>query len=68
MMRYLLMLPLTFLGAGTMARKHTAAFVVWILLCLAFYWHLELCGYITQGDSHACPCMGKVEFFLPLNS
>jgi hypothetical protein len=68
MMRYLLMLPMAFLGAGFMAKKHPVVFVLWILLCLAFYWHLELCGYITQGDAKACPCMGHVEFYLPINS
>jgi hypothetical protein len=51
-----------------MAKKHTALFVLWCILCAAFYWHVELCGYITQGNPTLCPCLGKMEFGMPFGS
>jgi len=66
--RYMMLCPLAFLGMGVMARKHTAVFVLWIVLCGAFYWHVELCGYITQGNPVACPCLGRMEFGMPFGS
>ncbi len=66
--RYLMLCPLAFLGVGVMAKKHTALFVVWVLLCAAFYWHVELCGYITQGNPGQCPCLGRMEFGMPFGS
>jgi hypothetical protein len=64
----MMLCPLAFLGMGVMARKHTAVFVLWIVLCGAFYWHVELCGYITQGNPVACPCLGRMEFGMPFGS
>ena len=66
--RYLMLCPLAFFGIGVMAKKHTALFVVWCILCAAFYWHVELCGYITQGNPTICPCLGKMEFGMPFGS
>ncbi len=63
--RYFLLLPLTFFCAGVMARKHTAVYVLWLLLCAALYWHVELCSYISQGHPGVCPCMGRLEFTMP---
>jgi hypothetical protein len=66
--RYLLLVPLAFLGMGSMVRKHPAVFVMWLLLCLAFYWNIELCSYVAQGDPRLCPCLGRVEFYFPFGS
>ena len=66
--RYLLLCPLTFVCAGVMLRKHPAVFVMWLVLCAAIYWHVELCSYISQGDSGICPCLGRPEFAMPFQS
>jgi hypothetical protein len=66
--RYLMLCPMAFLGIGLMARKSIMLFVLWCVLCLAFYWHVELCGYITQGDAARCPCLGRIEFGMPFGS
>ncbi len=59
--RYMMLCPLPFLGAGVLGRYHRAVLVVWLIVCCAVYWHLELCSYITQGNPLACPCLGKLE-------
>jgi hypothetical protein len=64
--RFLLSCPLLFLGIGTIARKYPVLFVLWCILSLAFYWHVDLCGYITQGSAHACPALGRIELSMPL--
>jgi len=66
--RYMMLCPLAFLGMGTMARHHRGLFVLWFVLCCAFYWHVELCQYVTQGDQHVCPCSGRTELHLPIAS
>jgi hypothetical protein len=66
--RYLLLVPLAFLCMGAMVRKHTAVLVMWLLLCLAFYWNVELCSYVAQGDPRVCPCLGRLEFTFPFGS
>ena len=66
--RGLMLCPMVFLGAGLMARQHTLMFVLWCVLCGAFYWHVELCGYLTQGDAQACPCLGRIEIAMPFGS
>jgi hypothetical protein len=66
--RGLMLCPMVFLGAGLMARQHTLMFVLWCVLCVAFYWHVELCGYLTQGDPQACPCLGRIEISMPFGS
>jgi hypothetical protein len=66
--RYLMLCPMAFFGIGLMARKYTVLFVLWCVLCLAFYWHVELCDYITQGNSTVCPCLGRIEFGMPFGS
>jgi hypothetical protein len=63
--RHLLLVPLTFLAAGVIARKHPWVFALWIVTCASVYWHVELCSYITQGDAAACPCLGKIEYTMP---
>ena len=63
--RYMMLCPLPFLGTGVLARHHRAVYVLWLVLCLAMYWHFELCSYVTQGDPHACPCLGRNELFMP---
>jgi hypothetical protein len=65
---YLMLCPMAFFGIGLMARKYTVLFVLWCVLCLAFYWHVELCGYITQGNSTVCPCLGRIELGMPFGS
>jgi hypothetical protein len=66
--RYLMLCPMVYFGIGVMWKQHRALFVVWCILCLAFYWHVELCGYITQGNPELCPCLGKMEFGMPFTS
>ena len=63
--RYMMLCPLPFLGAGVLGRHHRAVFVLWLVICVAFYWHLELCSYITQGNPTACPCLGRLELSMP---
>jgi hypothetical protein len=66
--RYLLLAPMVFLALGQMAREHKAAFVLWLMLCGAMYWHIELCSYISHGNPATCPCLGRLEFTLPFQS
>lgn len=66
--RYLLLCPFVYLGAGLMARRHPVVYGLWLVLCLALYWHVELCSYIAQGDPKICPCLGRVEFMAPFGS
>lgn len=66
--RYMLLAPLTFVCAGVIGRKHRAFYVGWLLLSFAFYWHVEMCSYISQGDRNVCPCLGRTEFTMPYGS
>ena len=66
--RYLLLCPLAFVGLGLIARKHVLLFVCWLVFCLAFMWHVELCSYVTQGNPELCPCLGRFEFAMPVQS
>ncbi len=66
--RYMMLCPLAFLGMGIMARAHKGLFVLWFVLCCAFYWHVEICNYITQGDAKVCPCSGRTELHMPFAS
>lgn len=63
--RYLLGCPLLFFGAAVLARKHTAVFVLWLVLCAMIYWHIELCSFLAQGHPGICPCLGRVEYAMP---
>jgi hypothetical protein len=66
--RYLLLCPILFFGLGTLSRKHVIIYALWLALCAAFYWHVELCSYISHGDPRICPCLGKMEFWFPFRS
>jgi len=66
--RYLLSCPILFLAAGLFAKKHRAAYVWWLLLCLGLYWHVELCSYLSHGDPRVCPCLGRFEAYVPWQS
>jgi hypothetical protein len=66
--RYMLMCPLTFVCAGVMLRKFPWTYVLWLLLSLEIYWHVELCSFVTQGDPALCPCLGRFQFGLPFES
>lgn len=66
--RYLLLAPIIFFAAGQMAREHKAVFVLWLVLCAAMYWNIELCSYISHGNPGTCPCLGRLEFTLPFQS
>lgn len=68
MNRYLLACPLAFLGAGVLARRRPWMFLLWLLFCLAMYWHVELCSYVSHGDGKICPCLGGTEFTMPFRS
>lgn len=66
--RYLLLCPLAFLGMGYMSRRHTAVLVLWLILCALFYWHVELCSFLAQGNKSVCPCLGHMEYWFPFQS
>jgi hypothetical protein len=66
--RYLLVCPLLFLSAGWIARRHTAVFVIWLVLCALVYWHVELCSFVAHGRDAYCPCLGKLEWWAPFQS
>ena len=66
--RLLLTCLLLFFGLGVMAKKYPVLFVVWCVLSLAFYWHVDLCGYIAQGDIGKCPALGRIELTIPLGN
>jgi hypothetical protein len=66
--RYMMLCPLAYLCIAELARRHTALFVAWLVLCVFFYWHVELCSYITQGNPQICPCLGRMELWLPFES
>lgn len=66
--RYLLLCPLLFLAAGELARRRPTLFVMWVALCAAIYWHVELCSYVSQGHPVICPCLGRMEFAMPFGS
>lgn len=63
--RYMMLCPLPFFAMGMFARRHRAAFVLWLIVSAAIYWHFELCNYMTQGNPTACPCLGKLELSMP---
>jgi hypothetical protein len=51
-----------------MLRKYPATFLLWLVLSLEIYWHVELCSYVTQGNPELCPCLGRFQFGLPFVS
>ncbi|MEP6864821.1 MAG: hypothetical protein ABJE66_29645 [Deltaproteobacteria bacterium] len=57
-----------FFGLGVLAKKHPIVFVLWCVLGLAFYWHVDLCGYVAQGDIGKCPSLGRIELAIPVGS
>ena len=63
--RYMMLCPLAFLCMGALARRHRAAFVLWLAVSCSIYWHFEVCSYVTQGNPQACPCLGKLELSMP---
>ena len=63
--RYMMLCPLAFLCMGALARRHRAAFVLWLLVSTSIYWNFEVCSYVTQGNPQACPCLGKLELSMP---
>jgi hypothetical protein len=66
--RYLLLCALTYFSAGVLVKKLPVAYVLWLLLTLIFYWNIEMCSYVSQGDPHVCPCFGHMEFTMPFAS
>ncbi|MGE5180415.1 MAG: hypothetical protein ACM31C_00050 [Acidobacteriota bacterium] len=60
--------PIFFLALGLVARRHLAVYVFWLAISLGLYWHVELCGYIAQGDPRICPCEGHLEAWMPYES
>ncbi len=62
--RYMMLFLVGFLCAGKLMRKYPLVFLLWIVFCLAIYWELELCNYISQGDPRICDCQGRLETFL----
>ena len=63
--RYMMLCPLAFLCMGALARRHRAAFVLWLVVSTSIYWNFEVCSYVTQGNPQACPCLGKLELSMP---
>jgi hypothetical protein len=64
--RLLMSCLLAFFGLGIIAKKSPVLFVAWCVLSFAFYWHVDLCDYVTQGRIGACPNLGRVEISIPL--
>lgn len=64
--RYMMLCLLPFLCLGKLARRYPILYALWIVLCVAIYWNVELCNYLTQGDPRVCPCEGRLETFIPL--
>ena len=64
--RLLLSCLLAFFGLGVLASKYPYLFVPWCVLSLAFYWHVDVCDYVTQGNRGACPSLGHPELAIPL--
>lgn len=65
--RILLSCLLAFFGLGIIAKKSPVLFVLWCVLSFAFYWHVDLCDYVTQGKIGTCPNLGRVELSIPLD-
>jgi hypothetical protein len=63
--RYMMLCILAFMCAGKLSRRYPVLFWMWIAFCLAVYWEVELCNYLTQGDPRVCACQGRLETFLP---
>jgi len=66
--RYLMMCPLIFFAAGELAGRRRTVFVLWLVVCALIYWNVEMCSYISHGDPHVCPCLGKMQFAMPYSS
>ena len=49
--RILMSCLLAFFGLGLIAKKSPVLFLLWCVLSFAFYWHVDLCDYVTQGRS-----------------
>ena len=64
--RILMSCLLAFFGLGMIAKKSPVLFVAWCVLSFAFYWHVDLCDYVTQGKIGTCPNLGRVEISIPL--
>jgi hypothetical protein len=64
--RLLMSCLLAFLGLGIIAKRSLVLFALWIVLSFAFYWHVDLCDYVTQGRIGTCPNLGRVEISIPL--
>jgi hypothetical protein len=64
--RLLLTCMLAFFGLGILARNYVVVFIPWFILSLAFYWHVDVCDYLAQGNRAACPSLGRTELALPL--
>lgn len=65
--RILMSCLLAFFGLGVIAKKVPILFVLWCVLSFAFYWHVDLCDYVTQGKIGVCRNLGRVELSLPLD-
>jgi hypothetical protein len=64
--RLLMSALLAFFGLGVIAKRSPLLFIGWCALCLAIYWHVDLCDYISQGDHAVCPSLGRIEVSVPL--
>lgn len=64
--RILMSCLLAFFGLGVIAKKYPLLFVGWCVLSFAFYWHVDLCDYVTQGKAGVCRNLGHVEISIPL--
>jgi hypothetical protein len=63
--RYMMLFLIGFICAGKVLRRYPVLFWLWIVFCLAVYWNVELCNYLTQGDPRVCSCQGRLETYLP---
>jgi Carboxypeptidase regulatory-like domain len=64
--RLLLTCMLAFFGLGILARSYIYLFIPWCVLSLAFYWQVDVCDYVAQGNHVTCPSLGNAELSIPL--
>jgi hypothetical protein len=64
--RLLLTCMLAFFGLGILARSYIYLFIPWCVLSLAFYWQVDVCDYVAQGNHATCPSLGQTELSMPL--
>lgn len=66
--RYFMLCPIIFFAAGEVLRSNRGMYILWAVISLFMYWHVEMCSYIAHGNKQICPCLGKNEWTMPYQS